>query len=233
MVQYFRLLAVALLVCPLFAHADNNELYGLGPRAAAMGGAMSAEANDYSGVFYNPSLLINSKDTDFQLSLQYYKGTATVSKTAGAAALDCSACQPRDSLATSLGFVFPLGGKVKNRLAIGLGLTTATNVLLRVAAPSRSQPYWYRYDSAGDRFVLHLGVGVKITDWLNVGGGFQVLADLVGDGAAVKVDLFSKQVTESGRAWIFTSATLAVGSDFSLRHGRRGSDASTPCSIRR
>jgi len=29
-------------------------------------------------------------------------------------------------------------------------------------------------------------------------------------------EVFSKQVTDSGRAWIFTSATLAVGDDFSL-----------------
>ena len=29
-------------------------------------------------------------------------------------------------------------------------------------------------------------------------------------------DMFAKQVTDSGRAWIFTSATLAVGRDFSL-----------------
>jgi len=29
-------------------------------------------------------------------------------------------------------------------------------------------------------------------------------------------DVFAKQVTESGRAWIFTSATLAVGGDFGL-----------------
>ena len=29
-------------------------------------------------------------------------------------------------------------------------------------------------------------------------------------------DVFAKQVAESGRAWIFTSATLAVGRDFSV-----------------
>ena len=43
-------------------------------------------------------------------------------------------------------------------------------------------------------------------------------------------DLFSKQVTESGRAWIFTSATLAVGSDFSLYQRELGlAEAATGC----
>jgi len=43
-------------------------------------------------------------------------------------------------------------------------------------------------------------------------------------------DVFSKQVTESGRAWVFTSATLAVGSDFSLYQRELGlADAATGC----
>jgi ATP-dependent DNA helicase DinG len=43
-------------------------------------------------------------------------------------------------------------------------------------------------------------------------------------------DLFAKQVTESGRAWIFTSATLAVGRDFSLYQRELGlADAATGC----
>ncbi len=189
-----RLIAVALVVCPMVAGAENNDMYGLGPRAAAMGGAMTAEANDYSAVFYNPSLLVDSKDSNFGLSLQYYKPTATIEKTGGTATLDCHSCQPRDSLGTSLGFVFPLGGKVKNRLAIGLGITLPTSVLLRVSAPQRTQPFWYNYDSSPERFVLHIGAGLKLVDWLNVGAGVQLLADLVGDGAGVKVDLFSKTV---------------------------------------
>ncbi|MDQ6618901.1 MAG: ATP-dependent DNA helicase [Pseudomonadota bacterium] len=43
-------------------------------------------------------------------------------------------------------------------------------------------------------------------------------------------DTFSKQVTESGRAWIFTSATLAVGRDFSLYQRELGlDDCTTGC----
>jgi len=43
-------------------------------------------------------------------------------------------------------------------------------------------------------------------------------------------DTFAKQVADSGRAWIFTSATLAVGRDFSLYQRELGLDrASTGC----
>lgn len=194
MIQFSRVAAVALLVCPLIAQADDNTLYGLGPRSAAMGGAMSAEANDYSATFYNPSLLVNSKESNFGLSLQYYQPNATVAKTGGTAALDCSSCQPRESVGSSLGFVFPLGGKVKNRVAIGLALNMPTSVFLRVSAPDRNSPFWYHYDTGHERFSLNVGAGFRPVDWLNIGAGVTVLSDLVGNGAQVKVDLFSKQV---------------------------------------
>jgi len=43
-------------------------------------------------------------------------------------------------------------------------------------------------------------------------------------------ELFSRQVADSGRAWIFTSATLAVGRDFSLYQRELGlADADTGC----
>ena len=43
-------------------------------------------------------------------------------------------------------------------------------------------------------------------------------------------ELFRRHVTESGRAWIFTSATLAVGGDFSLYQHELGlADAATGC----
>jgi ATP-dependent DNA helicase DinG len=43
-------------------------------------------------------------------------------------------------------------------------------------------------------------------------------------------DLFSRQVKASGRAWILTSATLAVGGDFSLYQHELGlADAATGC----
>jgi ATP-dependent DNA helicase DinG len=43
-------------------------------------------------------------------------------------------------------------------------------------------------------------------------------------------DVFGKRVAESGRAWIFTSATLAVGGDFSLYQRELGlADAATGC----
>ena len=57
-----------LLLAATSAHATIYDTYGFGPRAASMGGAMTAEAKDYSATFYNPALLVERKDVNFVLT---------------------------------------------------------------------------------------------------------------------------------------------------------------------
>ncbi|MBL8920794.1 MAG: outer membrane protein transport protein [Myxococcaceae bacterium] len=192
---------VALVACVVSASAlaDVLPLYGYGPRAAAMGGAMTAEANDFTAVFYNPALLIRRKDLNFGFSFQFHRVIPEISSKDLAKPIDCSQCQPPDNVGTTTGFVFPIAGKVKNRLAIGLGLYLPTSAFVRVNAPDATRPYWYRYNGNIERFVLHVGAGIKITDWLSVGPGVSVLATLQGrvgggGGALANVDLFSRNV---------------------------------------
>ena len=187
-------LLVLLALNPVLARADVFNTFGYGPRATAMGGAMTAEANDYTAVFYNPALLVDRKDVNFGFNFQFYKMVSDVKSKDLARPLDLSNATAPDSVGTSVGLLFPLGGKVKNHLALGLGVYLPTAVLLRVNIPSNDTPYWYRYHASPERLILHLGAGIKIVDWLNLGLGVQALADLIGGGANVSVDLFSKQV---------------------------------------
>jgi long-chain fatty acid transport protein len=189
------LVALILVVTPA-AHADNFDLFGFGPRGSAMAGAMTAEANDYTAVFYNPALLVERKDVNFGFHFQYYRMQADVAQKDPNSVnkLNCSACTAPDSVGYSLGLAVPLGGKVKNHLALGVGIYLPSQVLLRVNAPDTNTPYWYRYNGNPERLSVHLGAGIRIVEWLKIGLGVQALADLVGDGANVSVDLFSKQV---------------------------------------
>ncbi|MFT3707978.1 MAG: outer membrane protein transport protein [Archangium sp.] len=189
-----RVVAVAIALSSLVVRADVYNLYGFGPRAAAMGGAMTAEANDYTAVFYNPALLVERTDVNFGFNFNFYRMVSNVQSKDLAKDLDCSSCTPPDTVGTSVGLLFPLAGKVKNHLAFGLGIYIPTSVLLRLNAPPSTQPYWYRYHGNPERLQVHVGAGIKIVDWLKFGLGIQALADLIGDDANVQVDLFSKQV---------------------------------------
>jgi long-chain fatty acid transport protein len=179
------------------AWANNFDLYGFGPRASSMGGAMTAEANDFTAVFYNPAMLVERKDANFGLGMQWHHLSADVKTKDRAREIDCKLCTPPDSAGVSVGVLFPLGGKVKNRVALGLGAFTPTSVLVRVNGPDSQLPYWYRYQNNPQRLILNAGIGIKIVEWLNIGVGVQMLANLIGDGANVKVDLFSRQAKVS------------------------------------
>jgi long-subunit fatty acid transport protein len=176
------------------AHATIYDTYGFGPRAASMGGAMTAEAKDYSATFYNPALLVERKDVNFGLSFQWNKLDGQVAKKDNARELDCTYCQAPDSVGYTLGLLFPLGGKVKNRVALGVALYVPSGKLVRVLAPDPNAPFWYHYQSHPERVTIHAGMGIKIFDWWTIGLGVEALADIVGSGASVNVDLFNKTV---------------------------------------
>ncbi len=193
-----HLLVLASVSC-VVAWADPFPLYGYGPRAAAMAGAMTAESNDFTAVFYNPALLVKREQLNFGFQFNFYRLVPELVAKDLAKDLPQGQLQPPDSVGTATGFVFPLAGKVKNRLALGVGLYLPANVLVRVNAPDGNTPYWYRYNGNTERLVLHLGAGIKILEGFNIGLGVQALANLGGapgggGGATARVDLFSRNV---------------------------------------
>lgn len=184
------------LVGQLAFAGNAHDVFGAGPRGAAMAGAMVAEADDHTAAFYNPALLGRATKANFGLGFAWYRLGGTVDPdTAGNKSLDCEYCSSPDTVLFQAGFVLPIGGKINNRLALGVSASLPASRLVRVLAPEPGQPFWLMYNSAPERLLLHAGLSVKIVDWLSLGIGLQAFADLVGAGASVEVDLFSKQVT--------------------------------------
>lgn len=190
-----RWLITALCVGAPAALANTFETYGFGPRAEAMAGALTAATDDYTAVFYNPSMLVLRKDINFGFSFDWHRVSGQVASVDSNRPVDCTYCTPPDSVGYTTGLLFPLGGKVKNRLALGFGIHLPTGVVVRTQAADPDRPYWYHYASSPERIALLLGAGVRITDWLALGVGVQALADLVGEGATLSVDLTNRRVT--------------------------------------
>jgi hypothetical protein len=157
--------------------------------------AQVAAATDASATFSNPALLghLATPSVEFAGSGLFY--AADVAPLTQGATLDCSACVPPDALGVQLGLVSPLGGRLKGRATVGASLYLPTDVLLRVRLQDPNRPAWYLWDNSPRHLLLFFGAGVRVTDWLSLGAGVQVLADLVGQGANLQVDLFSKEVT--------------------------------------
>ncbi len=183
------LVAIA-LVAPAAARANPFLSFGFEPRGIAMGGAMTAEAHGPTGVWYNPALLSRDGKVEVELGFSWARPSLDVSAADGGAVDHAT---PPDYGGYAVGLLFPLGGKVEERLSIGVGLYLPSQNLLRMELKEPTRPYWYQYDSSPDRIVVLPGAAWKFTDWLSVGVGTQVLAQFVG-GADVEIDLFNQEI---------------------------------------
>lgn len=158
-------------------------------------GAQVAAAADASATFSNPALLGHLATPSVEVGGSGLFYAPDVAPLTQGAMLDCSACTPPEAFGTQLGLVSPLGGRLRGRATVGASLYLPTDVVLRVRLQDPNRPAWYLWHNNPRHLLLFFGAGVKVTQWLSVGAGVQVLADLVGQGANLRVDLFSKEVT--------------------------------------
>lgn len=182
---------VAALLLALPARASIFDDVGIGGRDAAMAGAVTADDTDYTAAFYNPAMLVLPTKVGFGFGGVGIKNFSSVTSNDPTKTLDCTYCEAPFGSGFHLGLLFPLGGKVKNHVAIGALVYKPSFRLVHVSGQDPSRPTWYRYQSE-DRFIAFFGAGIKIVDGLTIGVGIQVLADLVGNGATVSTDLFNK-----------------------------------------
>ncbi|MCA9545508.1 MAG: outer membrane protein transport protein, partial [Myxococcales bacterium] len=195
-----RILLLALLLGPLLlpvaAPASVFDVYGFSPRGRAMGNAQAAVADDHTATFYNPAGLTRRKhlvvgaglmlteprlriDRDFQAPEQRRVPDKT----------------PDGFTGIQLGAVFPLGGLIDNRVALGVSMYLPMLTLLRADAIDAQVPQYHRYQTLPDKFVVLASVAFEPFDWLSVGAGVQVLATLDG-GVDIDLEFANRRVSQ-------------------------------------
>jgi long-subunit fatty acid transport protein len=189
------LLAAALMLLGTPALASVPELYGNGARAVGMGGAMTALAADGSAAFYNPALLVEVPSASVSLHTSFAASRANLESLQPGRNVDTTHAASPNFLGGGLGVALPIGGKVQNRVALGLELYSPATRLLRARAPDPNVPYLYFHHNSPERMVAVVAAGIKVLEGFSLGLGAQMMADLDGQGASVGVDLFSKKVS--------------------------------------
>lgn len=187
------LVLLLVVIVPGAAAASPLSVYGFDPRAIAMGGAQTAAADDATATFYNPALLTRQTRVTFGFGINYVKPQLFVKPQAMSFSKEDKPLLMTDFTQWSLGILFPLGGKVKNRIALGIGISLPGGYLVRVHSVDAAQPYFYLFESSAQKMVLLPAFAVKITDWLSAGAGLQILANL-GGTTDVRLDLFTQRV---------------------------------------
>lgn len=164
-----------------FAQASyNNYQYILGERAAGLGGAYTALANDSTALWYNPAGLARISDLSMNVSANTYSYMKT--KTPGLFELpkkdgSYESVDFEESDISVVGSTLILGKKLGNRQAISFGLLVPYQDTLlgtlkakEVTGPGGDTENFQEEISTVSAYILAmLGYGLKARDNLNIG----------------------------------------------------------------
>lgn len=187
------LVVPAALLVPGTAAASLLDIYGFNPRGTAMGNAQAAVADDYTATFYNPAAMTQRKQINVGAGFIATVPSLHIDRDAHHS--DVPNELPPSFAGVNLGALFPLGGLLENRLAIGLALYLPTLNLLRAEGIDAQVPQYYLFQNLPDKYDLLGAAAFEFGPWLSVGAGVQVLAGL--DGAVdLHVDLTNRTVAQ-------------------------------------
>lgn len=164
------LTVVTTLSLSVTAVANPLGMYGYGSRSSAMGGAVSADVEDFSANYYNPAGLVRRPSLRLDLGY-FYAGHA----------LTANGRDNRVDPARGLigGFVVP-GRLFGFPFAFGFGLHLPDERLSRSRSLPQSQPRWELYDNRVQILYLSANVAVALLPWLRMGAGLSFVSSTRG-----------------------------------------------------
>ncbi len=148
------------------AKANPIDAFGYGARAAALGSAYSAVADDSAANYYNPAGLAQSSDLRIDIGYQFARPLVEVS----------GQRQPLlDTRGLTAGVVLP--GRIGPvRFAFGVSLFLPDQHVTRIRVLSFDQPRLHMYDNRTQRLYLAANLAVHIYRGLYVGGGLAFMS---------------------------------------------------------
>jgi long-subunit fatty acid transport protein len=174
-----RHLRIALVAFGVFgtgaraAHASPVEVFGMGSRQAAQAGAGVAAIDDFAATVVNPAGLARSGGRYLTLGgLGAYANLMINDRRTGLS----------DPAGGLFGFTAPapLGGPLADRVHVGLGMYVMPGGIARIVARFPDEPFYPYYQGRTERLVIVPGVGVRVSDRIEVGVAANFLAGLGG-----------------------------------------------------
>lgn len=160
------LAALASLLAPGVATAQPMDTYGMGSRAIAMGGAVTADVEDFTANYYNPAGLARAGAA--RIGIGYFGAFHEMQINQ----LDSNVDPARGLV---LGLVVP--GEIEGvRFAFGLGVHLNDDYISRTRSLPSRRPRWEFYDNRPRRTFLAAHLAIRPVEWLTIGGGISFLS---------------------------------------------------------
>ena len=199
-----RIVLTVVLALGICSSAQGSifDIYGFNARGIAMGGAQTAEANDYTAAFYNPAAAVGPTNivwgAGFMVAAPFLNvdrkkpvcmGPGLVCNGQyGTNYSNLDTALPQAFSGFTLGWLFPFGGALENRLTMALAVYMPTNNIIRAEGLDPQMPQFYMYQNLPDQLVILTSLAYKPTDWFSMGLGAQVLANVFG-AASFDIDI--------------------------------------------
>ena len=218
------------------AAASVYDTYGANPRGMSMGQALISAVTDYTATWYNPAALTMLGQMNFGLGFQASFPFVDIERGLPVCARSPDECagrlggdrySPFDSVLPepfsgfTLGVLTPFGGIFDNRVAFGISAYLPANNLVRAEGLDPQRPQFYTLQSLPDKFNILGAIAYRPVDWISLGIGFQVLANL--DGSVdLKLDVLNHTFERADVVVrVKPKANLTAGLLFEPTHGLR------------
>lgn len=162
--------AALILLVSSTASANPADVFGLGARAIAMGGAQVASVDDSTAGYYNPARLASFDD--IHIDVGYQMAVPRVGANGETFAIDRSE-------GVAAGIAVP-GKILGRRLAIGASLYVPDQQVTRTRTLPAERPRFLAYDNRPQRLLLAANAAFEITDGLQIGAGVAYMASTNG-----------------------------------------------------
>lgn len=148
------------------AQAQPMDTYGMGSRSVALGGAVTADVEDFSANYYNPAGIVRSGE--LRVGLGWFGAHHELSINDVGSNVD-----PVHGMVIGLN----IPGRIDNfRFGFGLGVHLPDQRISRTRTLPRARPRWELYDNRGQRAYLATSLSIQPVEWLRVGGGISFLS---------------------------------------------------------
>jgi len=151
---------------PGLAEASVPDTYGFGSRSAAMAGAVTADAHDFSAGYYNPAGITEAPGIELSVGYMYNVQNLRVG------GLDNGVDDVRGLVG---GLVAP-GEVFGVPFAFSIGVHLPDDGLSFINARRQGIPRWELYDTRAQLLYLEASFAIRPLSWLEVGGGIAYLS---------------------------------------------------------
>jgi long-subunit fatty acid transport protein len=190
-----RIVLLALLVAvPSVAHADLEDDLGLGPEAAALGGAVTAVPVGFASVHYAPALLAyrGMRPGGAELQLGYVYGSPIVHVT-GLDGSRIGTARVSDTSTVFVGARFDLAHQLGLEGLVGaIAISTPVSSMFSYTVRPDDDVQWMTLTDGASHLSIEAGLAYRPVDWLSFGiaARLALAVELFTSAAVTTVDTY-------------------------------------------